>query len=410
MPPVRAQGDGRSKARSDTAGGVETACRRGIDPISGKRRQIERTLRAPDNRKRRRLAETELAKLVAEVEARRVAPRAGLTVAQVFDRWILARSPDWSPGHGEATRRRAEQHVLPYVGDVPVERLRPLDVQSLIDRWRADGMAAVTVRRTFDVLCAALGWAERYQVTPDNPAGRIRKPRPERQLDSISKPITGSDPTRPGIDVTGPTSRPRRDARVDGELGHRTPCARPRPRAGASARGSRPTHRVLPGPPWRSSSRPSGAPRRGGRARGDCGEHSLVRLIFWFDGHAGSVLELVPRLRYGGIPISIAAHITCQGGAPHPACERRPNARPNSSGSPSRRPSERDAKGGGTTQCGARPYRAAPHRGGRRLDGMPPGMAGRRKCPAAEMEVGTVPVSPWRSNALGPSETSGRTT
>jgi integrase len=152
----------------------------GIDAITGKRRQIERTLRAPDNRNGRRLAETELAKLVAEVEARRVAPRAGLTVAQVCDRWILARTPDWSPGQGEATRRRAEQHIIPYVGDMPVEKLRPLDVQSLIDRWRADGMAAGTVRRTFDVLCAALGWAERYQVIPDNPAGRIQKPKPGR--------------------------------------------------------------------------------------------------------------------------------------------------------------------------------------------------------------------------------------
>lgn len=153
----------------------------GIDPITGKRRQIERTVQAPDNRNGRRLAETELAKLVAEVEARRTAPRAGLTFAQVFDRWILARAPDWSPGQGEATRRRAEQHIIPYIGDMPVERLRPLDVQTLIDRWRAGGMTAGTVRRTFDVLCAALGWAERYQVIPDNPAGRVQKPNPGRK-------------------------------------------------------------------------------------------------------------------------------------------------------------------------------------------------------------------------------------
>lgn len=153
----------------------------GNDPITGKRRQIERTLRAPDNRNGRRLAETELSKLVAEVEARRTAPRAGLTVAQVFDRWILARSPDWSPGQGEATRRRAEQHIIPYLGDAPVAKLRPLDVQSLIDRWRAGGMAAGTVRRTFDVLSAALGWAERYQVIPDNPASRVQKPNPGRK-------------------------------------------------------------------------------------------------------------------------------------------------------------------------------------------------------------------------------------
>jgi integrase len=160
----------------------------GSDPITGKRRQIERTLHAPDNQKGRRLAETELSKLIAEVEARRTAPRAGLTVAQVLDRWILARSPDWSPGQGEATRKRAEQHITPHIGGVPVDRLRPLDVQSLIDRWRADGMAAGTVRRTFNVLRAALGWAERYQVIPDNPAARVEKPNPGRQQVSPPDP------------------------------------------------------------------------------------------------------------------------------------------------------------------------------------------------------------------------------
>jgi integrase len=160
----------------------------GKDPITGKRRQIERTLRAPDNQKGRRLAETELSKLIAEVEARRTAPRAGLTVAQVLDRWILARTPDWSPGQGEATRRRAGQHITPHLGHMPVDKLRPLDVQSLIDRWRADGMAAGTVRRTFDVLCAALGWAERYQVIPDNPAARVRKPNPGRKDVSPPEP------------------------------------------------------------------------------------------------------------------------------------------------------------------------------------------------------------------------------
>jgi integrase len=153
----------------------------GKDPVTGKRRQIERTLHAPDSQKGRRLAETELAKLIAEVEARRTAPRVGLTVAQVLDRWILARAPDWSPGQGEATRRRADHHITPYIGDVPVEKLRPIDVQSLIDRWRAKGMAPGTVRRTFTVLHAALAWAERYQVIPDNPAARVEKPDPGRK-------------------------------------------------------------------------------------------------------------------------------------------------------------------------------------------------------------------------------------
>ena len=149
----------------------------GTDPVTGKRIQPQRTVKAPNNRNGRREAESELAKFIVEIEGRKAALRTGLTVAQVLERYVVARSPDWSPGSPVETRRRIAQHITPYIGDIRVDRLRPIDVQQLVERWRAAGL---TPRRIFDVLHAGLEWAERHELIDRNPAARIDKPMPRR--------------------------------------------------------------------------------------------------------------------------------------------------------------------------------------------------------------------------------------
>lgn len=149
------------------------------DPVTGKRRQLNRTVRAPNTRAGRKQAETELARFVTEVAAGRAAPPSGLTVAQVLERYVLDRSPGWSPGQAEAVRRRAAQQITPHVGDVPVERLRPIDVAHLHTKLRDKGLAESTVARVHVILQAALEWAVQHELTVRNPAAR-RKPRAER--------------------------------------------------------------------------------------------------------------------------------------------------------------------------------------------------------------------------------------
>ena len=104
------------------------------DPITGKRTQPQRTVKAPNNRNGRREAESELAKFIVEIEGRKAAPLRGLTVAQVLERYVVARSPEWPRGASGETRRRIAQHITPYIDDTRVDRLRPIDVQHLIDR------------------------------------------------------------------------------------------------------------------------------------------------------------------------------------------------------------------------------------------------------------------------------------
>jgi hypothetical protein len=135
----------------------------------------------------------ELAKLVAEVEmGRTTTPTFGLTVEQLVERYIVDRSPGWSPGAGDETHRRVAQHITPHIA---IERLRPSDVQQLHAGLRAGGLGEGTIGRVHDVLRAALNWAERLDLIVKYPAPKVDRPRgTESGITPPGRPATTSWP------------------------------------------------------------------------------------------------------------------------------------------------------------------------------------------------------------------------
>jgi integrase len=153
------------------------------DPITGKRQQVYRTVREPNTRAGAKAADIELSKLVVEVDAQRVLPSSGVTVGQLMERWVAHRRPGWeerSPGQPDATLARIRDHITPKLGNVAVDRLRPIDVDNLYASWRATGMSESTVRRMHAILHAALTQAVRWDLIVSNPADRIEAPKPRK--------------------------------------------------------------------------------------------------------------------------------------------------------------------------------------------------------------------------------------
>lgn len=104
------------------------------DPITGKRQQVHRTVRAPNTKAGAKAADVELAKLIVEVDAQRVLPSSGVTVSQLMERWVAHRRAGWeerSPGQADATLARIRNHITPELGNVALDRLRPVDVDNL---------------------------------------------------------------------------------------------------------------------------------------------------------------------------------------------------------------------------------------------------------------------------------------
>jgi hypothetical protein len=85
------------------------------NPLTCKRKPVFRTIQAPNTR-RGRQAETELAKLLAEVEARPTLPSSGVTMGQLMERWVAHRRPGWeerSPRQPDATLARRSPQSEP---------------------------------------------------------------------------------------------------------------------------------------------------------------------------------------------------------------------------------------------------------------------------------------------------------
>jgi integrase len=173
----------------------------GNDPLTGKRRQIHRTVRAPDTKAGRRTAESALAKLLVDVDDERVVPGSGLTVSEVLERYVELREDRWSPGAGDETRRRIELHIAPAIGKVAIDRLRPVDIERFYAKLRKNGMGASTIARLHDILRAALRQAVRWDLIPSSPADRVDPPRRTR---TEVAPPAAADVTRL-LDVEDPT-------------------------------------------------------------------------------------------------------------------------------------------------------------------------------------------------------------
>ena len=80
---------------------------------------------------------------------------AGVTLADYLDRWLI----DGLPEHKATTRENyatmVRKHIVPAIGSVRLDRLSPLDVQSLMNAKRVTHSAS-TVRLIFAVLHRAL--------------------------------------------------------------------------------------------------------------------------------------------------------------------------------------------------------------------------------------------------------------
>jgi hypothetical protein len=111
------------------------------DPVTGKRKPVHATVHAPNNKRGDVEADSELAKIIIQVETGRTMPTSGMTEDQLIERYILDRSPSWAPGADEETRKRVAQHITPDVGSIAIERLRPVDVQELHAVLRAAGLS-----------------------------------------------------------------------------------------------------------------------------------------------------------------------------------------------------------------------------------------------------------------------------
>jgi integrase len=156
----------------------------GPDPVTGKRRQLRRSVKGT-----RRDADAVLAQLLSQRDSGIDAPPSKLTVAEYLLRWL----EDYARGNtAPRTFQRYDEivrlHLTPALGAIQLAKLRPQHIQAYYSgarqRGRVDGkgggLSAQTVLHHHRLLREALHHAVRWQLLTRNPADAVEPPRPQR--------------------------------------------------------------------------------------------------------------------------------------------------------------------------------------------------------------------------------------
>lgn len=153
----------------------------GTDPITGKRRQITRTVRGT-----KREAEAVRNALLAEIAEGRVA-RSRSTVADLLEAWFEANEHDWSPRTALENRRQLDAVLIPALGSTKLSRLKASDLDAFYARARSGAygsgkpLAAATVRKFHQILRSALQQGVRWEWIAVNPAANAQAPKGKRK-------------------------------------------------------------------------------------------------------------------------------------------------------------------------------------------------------------------------------------
>jgi len=99
------------------------------------------------------------------------------TVASWLKDWFATHRDDWRPSTQRVYRIAIDQWLVPALGTVRLEALKPAAIQCWINRATADG-ASVKVVLAHTVLRSALKWAMTQRVMTFNPAALVKLPRP----------------------------------------------------------------------------------------------------------------------------------------------------------------------------------------------------------------------------------------
>jgi hypothetical protein len=137
-------------------------------------------------------------------------PRPGLTTGQMLEQWVELRRIEWekkSLGPPDENLRRIRNHLIPHIGDVPLRKLRPIDITMLYAKLRAGGQAEGSVRRIHNIgpdprRRAVHPDRRRWQhagVVPVHRRAHRLTPRPDvRRLVDPRRPREGHDPVDAG--------------------------------------------------------------------------------------------------------------------------------------------------------------------------------------------------------------------
>ena len=144
----------------------------GRDPVSGKRRQISRTIKGS-----KREAQKVLNEMAVKVD-RGQFTGTSTTFAQLIQRWLDLAKSDLSPTTLRRYQNLLKNHILPALGNLPVKNIQTIDLDQLYyGLTNRVGLASATVRQIHAIIRRAFRQAVLWGWIATNPAVNATPPR-----------------------------------------------------------------------------------------------------------------------------------------------------------------------------------------------------------------------------------------
>ncbi len=172
--------------RERSPGSWELRYSLGTDPATGKRRVVTTSIKG-----KREAAEKELRRRLRMLDTGEHVDPTRITVRQWLTTWLETVRAEISPKSHERYSEIVENFLAPALGNLPIAKLTPVDIQKAYNDWatggrrdsKAGGLSARTRRHIHRILRSALSRAVEQQVIARNPADVFRKrlPKVERR-------------------------------------------------------------------------------------------------------------------------------------------------------------------------------------------------------------------------------------
>ena len=151
----------------------------GRDPVTGRKRYVERTFHG-----NKRQASKALAALVTEADGMEIEPAANddRTVAELLNAWLEHATPSFSPSTVQTSRMYIDAPIIPAIGDMPANKLTAADLDRFYRQLLAVGgvrgpYSPSTIRRVHGIIRRGMSQGVRWGWISHNPAVDASPPR-----------------------------------------------------------------------------------------------------------------------------------------------------------------------------------------------------------------------------------------
>jgi len=145
------------------------------NPITGKSKPKWHTVRGSYKD-----AEKELTRILREIDTNTYIEPQKTTLADYLRKWLKRQERNLAPNTLRGYRTNLEKHVIPYIGEVPLTKVKPAHIDDLFNETLASTeLSNKTLLYVFRTLHKALEDAVRREEIFRNPAANVERPKPD---------------------------------------------------------------------------------------------------------------------------------------------------------------------------------------------------------------------------------------